>query len=112
MRPERYSIKKALIKRQILVTLKHGSAQNVVRPSKLNLLNAGNAGQAARRNKNGRIYKGENKDALEPGQNDHLHFFEEKGSEERFGDDCPAYKSPVPRWIPRLRAWNQGSDGQ
>ncbi len=32
---------------------------------------------------------------------------EEKGLEKRFGDDYREYKAHVPRWIPRLRAWNQ-----
>lgn len=34
---------------------------------------------------------------------------EEKGLEKRFGDDYREYKAHVPRWIPRLRAWNQNS---
>ena len=37
---------------------------------------------------------------------------EEKGLKERFGDDYREYKSHVPCWIPRLRAWNQKSGGQ
>ena len=34
---------------------------------------------------------------------------EEKGLEKRFGDAYRVYKAHVPRWIPRLRAWNQNS---
>lgn len=34
---------------------------------------------------------------------------EEKGLEKRFGDDYRVYKAHVPRWIPRLRAWNQNA---
>ena len=30
---------------------------------------------------------------------------EEKGLEKRFGDDYLRYKTHVPRWIPRFRAW-------
>ena len=30
---------------------------------------------------------------------------EEKGLEQRFGDEYREYKTHVPRWIPRLRAW-------
>lgn len=37
---------------------------------------------------------------------------EEKGLEKRFGDDYREYKANVPRWIPRLRAWNQGNGDQ
>ena len=33
--------------------------------------------------------------------------FEEKSLEKRFGDVYLEYKSQVPRWIPRLRAWRQ-----
>lgn len=35
---------------------------------------------------------------------------EEKGLEKRFGNDYRKYKANVPRWIPRLRAWNQWKD--
>ena len=37
---------------------------------------------------------------------------EERGLEQRFGDDYREYKTHVPRWIPRLRAWKQGNDGK
>ncbi|MGD8369929.1 MAG: isoprenylcysteine carboxylmethyltransferase family protein [Syntrophobacterales bacterium] len=37
---------------------------------------------------------------------------EEKGLEKRFGDDYREYRANVPRWIPRLLAWNQGKDDQ
>ena len=30
---------------------------------------------------------------------------EEKGLEERFGNDYRVYKTHVPRWVPRLRPW-------
>jgi protein-S-isoprenylcysteine O-methyltransferase Ste14 len=33
---------------------------------------------------------------------------EERGLEERFGDDYLLYKKNVPRWIPRARAWEGG----
>jgi protein-S-isoprenylcysteine O-methyltransferase Ste14 len=32
---------------------------------------------------------------------------EEKGLEKRFGDDYREYRTHVPRWVPRLRAWRQ-----
>jgi protein-S-isoprenylcysteine O-methyltransferase Ste14 len=32
---------------------------------------------------------------------------EEKALEHRFGDQYRVYKANVPRWIPRLRPWNQ-----
>jgi protein-S-isoprenylcysteine O-methyltransferase Ste14 len=32
---------------------------------------------------------------------------EENGLEQRFGDEYREYKTHVPRWIPRLRAWKQ-----
>ncbi|MEJ2099346.1 MAG: isoprenylcysteine carboxylmethyltransferase family protein [Desulfobacterales bacterium] len=35
---------------------------------------------------------------------------EEKGLEKRFGDSYRKYKAHVPRWIPRLRPWNQQND--
>ena len=35
---------------------------------------------------------------------------EEKGLEKRFGDSYRKYKAHVPRWIPRLRPWNQHND--
>jgi protein-S-isoprenylcysteine O-methyltransferase Ste14 len=35
---------------------------------------------------------------------------EEKGLDERFGDEYRMYKAHVPRWIPRLRPWNQQND--
>jgi protein-S-isoprenylcysteine O-methyltransferase Ste14 len=31
---------------------------------------------------------------------------EERGLEERFGEDYRTYKSRVPRWLPRLRPWS------
>ncbi|MDR1334437.1 MAG: isoprenylcysteine carboxylmethyltransferase family protein [Holosporaceae bacterium] len=34
-------------------------------------------------------------------------FFEEKDLEKRFGKDYLRYKRNVPRWIPRLTAWNK-----
>ena len=37
-------------------------------------------------------------------------FFEEKGLEQKFGDKYREYKTHVPRWIPRLRAWKQAND--
>ena len=37
---------------------------------------------------------------------------EEKGLEQRFGDEYRGYKTHVPRWIPRLRAWKQPNDGE
>jgi protein-S-isoprenylcysteine O-methyltransferase Ste14 len=37
---------------------------------------------------------------------------EEKGLEKRFGDAYRVYKAHVPRWIPRLRAWKRGDDGE
>jgi protein-S-isoprenylcysteine O-methyltransferase Ste14 len=33
---------------------------------------------------------------------------EEPGLEERFGEDYRRYKQNVPRWIPRLSAWDDG----
>lgn len=36
--------------------------------------------------------------------------FEEKGLEERFGNDYRRYKAHVPRWVPRLRPWEPGKD--
>jgi protein-S-isoprenylcysteine O-methyltransferase Ste14 len=35
---------------------------------------------------------------------------EEKDLEKRFGDNYRKYKAHVPRWIPRLRPWNQQND--
>lgn len=35
---------------------------------------------------------------------------EEKGLDKRFGDEYRIYKANVPRWIPRLRPWNQQDD--
>jgi protein-S-isoprenylcysteine O-methyltransferase Ste14 len=35
---------------------------------------------------------------------------EEKGLDERFGDEYHTYKVHVPRWIPRLRPWNKQND--
>jgi protein-S-isoprenylcysteine O-methyltransferase Ste14 len=37
---------------------------------------------------------------------------EEKGLENRFGDDYRDYKAHVPRWVPRLRAWKQREDSE
>ena len=36
---------------------------------------------------------------------------EEKGLEQRFGDEYREYKTRVRRWIPQLRAWKQENDG-
>lgn len=35
---------------------------------------------------------------------------EEKGLEKRFGRDYTAYKRNVPRWVPRMSAWNGTND--
>jgi len=35
---------------------------------------------------------------------------EEKGLEQRFGEDYRQYKAHVPRWIPRLTPWD-GNNG-
>jgi protein-S-isoprenylcysteine O-methyltransferase Ste14 len=35
---------------------------------------------------------------------------EEKGLENRFGEDYRRYKAHVPRWIPRLKAWKETND--
>jgi len=40
----------------------------------------------------------------------YFRFIEEKGLEKRFGEDYLKYKARVPRWIPRLQAWNPESD--
>ncbi len=32
---------------------------------------------------------------------------EERDLERRFGDDYRRYKANVPRWLPRLRPWDQ-----
>jgi protein-S-isoprenylcysteine O-methyltransferase Ste14 len=37
---------------------------------------------------------------------------EEPGLVKRFGGDCLAYKRNVPRWIPRLTAWDGGCERQ
>jgi len=37
---------------------------------------------------------------------------EEKGLENRFADAYREYKAHVPRWIPRLRPWKQGTDDE
>lgn len=39
----------------------------------------------------------------------HVYFVlsEEPGLERRFGESYRAYKANVPRWIPRLRPWQQ-----
>ena len=38
---------------------------------------------------------------------------EEKGLEQRFGDDYRRYKQNVPRWLPRLSPWNDlGTGGE
>ncbi len=36
---------------------------------------------------------------------------EEKGLEQRFGDDYRRYKQNVPRWLPRLSPWNDLETG-
>lgn len=36
-------------------------------------------------------------------------FFEEKGLEKRFGKSYVKYKQCVPRWIPRLKPYNEGT---
>ena len=41
------------------------------------------------------------------GNNFYFPLVEEKGLEKRFGEDYRQYKVNVPRWIPRLRAWQQ-----
>jgi protein-S-isoprenylcysteine O-methyltransferase Ste14 len=38
----------------------------------------------------------------------YIPMIEEPGLEERFGDDYRRYKQNVPRWIPRLKAWEDG----
>jgi protein-S-isoprenylcysteine O-methyltransferase Ste14 len=38
--------------------------------------------------------------------------FEEKDLEKRFGESYRKYKRHVPRWIPRLTAWNMDDDNQ
>jgi protein-S-isoprenylcysteine O-methyltransferase Ste14 len=40
----------------------------------------------------------------------HVYFIlsEEPGLEKRFGLEYVEYKKNVPRWIPRLKPWNQG----
>ncbi len=40
----------------------------------------------------------------------HVYFIlsEEPGLEKRFGQEYLEYKKNVPRWIPRLKPWNQG----
>ena len=37
----------------------------------------------------------------------YIPFIEEPALERRFGQDYLLYKANVPRWIPRLKAWNQ-----
>jgi protein-S-isoprenylcysteine O-methyltransferase Ste14 len=37
----------------------------------------------------------------------YLPLFEEKGLEERFGQDYQEYKANVPRWLPRPRPWSE-----
>lgn len=36
----------------------------------------------------------------------YIPLFEEPGMERRFGDGYRRYRAHVPRWLPRLRAWN------
>lgn len=36
----------------------------------------------------------------------YIPFVEERALENRFGDDYRLYKQNVPRWIPRLEAWD------
>lgn len=40
----------------------------------------------------------------------YIPIFEEPGLENRFGDDYKLYKENVPRWIPRLTAWEPPFD--
>ena len=40
------------------------------------------------------------------GNNFYFSLVEEKGLEQRFGEDYLKYKAHVPRWIPRLRGWH------
>ncbi len=35
---------------------------------------------------------------------------EEKGLEKRFGNDYRKYRAQVPRWVPKLKVWNQTND--
>jgi len=37
----------------------------------------------------------------------YIPFFEESGLERRFGQDYLLYKRNVPRWIPRVKPWNE-----
>jgi protein-S-isoprenylcysteine O-methyltransferase Ste14 len=37
---------------------------------------------------------------------------EEKGLENRFGEDYRKYKAQVPRWIPRMKAWKQTNNDE
>jgi protein-S-isoprenylcysteine O-methyltransferase Ste14 len=37
---------------------------------------------------------------------------EEKGLEERFGNEYQHYKAHVPRWLPRLRPWRPAGDNE
>ena len=39
----------------------------------------------------------------------YIPLFEEPGLEERFGDDFRRYKANVPRWIPRLKPWENAN---
>ncbi len=39
----------------------------------------------------------------------YIPFFEEPGLRRRFGNDYEEYRRHVPRWIPRLRPWNDDS---
>jgi protein-S-isoprenylcysteine O-methyltransferase Ste14 len=39
----------------------------------------------------------------------YIPMIEEPGLEERFGAEYARYKQNVPRWIPRLSAWNDGT---
>ena len=40
----------------------------------------------------------------------YFRLIEEKGLEERFGNDYREYKARVPRWIPRIKPWNPQKD--
>ncbi|MEX1255889.1 MAG: isoprenylcysteine carboxylmethyltransferase family protein [Dehalococcoidia bacterium] len=41
----------------------------------------------------------------------YLPLVEERGLEERFGDDYRLYKRNVPRWVPRLTPWSVSREG-
>jgi protein-S-isoprenylcysteine O-methyltransferase Ste14 len=41
----------------------------------------------------------------------YIPLLEEHGLESRFGEDYVLYKRNVPRWIPRVRPWDQSNSG-